>query len=125
MKGWASKKLHRLLLGLTDPKTLVDHRNGNSFDNRRHNLRICTNAANVRNQKGHRDKMYSKYKGVSRYKDSKRNARSPWCATIQHNRQRMHLGVFATAREAALAYDEAALRLHGEFARTNAAMGLL
>jgi hypothetical protein len=52
---------------------------------------------------------------VARHKDT-----GSWQANIACNGKQQHLGLFKTAEEAAKAYDAAALRLHGEFAKTNA-----
>jgi hypothetical protein len=57
----------------------------------------------------------SGFKGVSFYRQTGR-----WQAYIRHGGRRLHLGMFATAEDAAAAYDAAAIRLKGEFARTNA-----
>ena len=48
-----------------------------------------------------------------------------WQAMIKTSGRILHLGVFDSKMEAAKAYDAAALRLYGEFARTNAALGLI
>lgn len=60
----------------------------------------------------------SGYKGVSTY-------RGRWQAAICANGQRVHLGIFNSAREAALAYDAKARELKGPRAVTNASLGLL
>jgi hypothetical protein len=104
--------LHRILLGV--PKEiLIDHINGNSLDNRKQNLRLCTKIQNCQNQKIRSDNT-SGFKGV--YKPLNRNT---WCANITHSKKRIHLGVFKTKEEAAHAYNKAALKYHGEFARVN------
>ena len=51
----ASISMHRLIAGAR-PDQLVDHINGDVFDNRRANLRLCTNAENLRNRKPHKRK---------------------------------------------------------------------
>lgn len=43
--------MHRLILGLTDPKIVVDHRNHDGLDNRRENIKPCTQAENLQNRK--------------------------------------------------------------------------
>jgi len=45
---------------------------------------------------------------------------SRWIASITHNRQLIHIGMFKTAKDAANAYDAKAVELFGEFALTNA-----
>lgn len=129
--GWSvtgthAKKLHREILGETAAGKVVDHRSGNPFDNRRDNLRPCDNADNVKNQKLRRattrGKKMSSFKGVA---FNPRNKTKPWMAQIGFDGQHRSLGSYATEREAALAYDAAARELHGEFAKTNADLGLL
>jgi len=100
--------LHRLLTGAPSGK-VVDHINGDGLDNRRHNLRVCDPAQNLWNAKG-RSKVTPK--GV-RKSGSKFSAKIMRCGVVHY------LGVFSTASEAAAAYNEAALRLHGEYARLN------
>jgi len=103
---------HRIIMSPRD-KEIVDHIDGNGLNNKRSNLRICTHAENMRNRKiaSHNK---SGYKGV--YKDNKKNR---WRAEICFNKKRYRLGSFGSAISAALAYDKAAISLHGEFARTN------
>ncbi len=94
----------------------VDHINGLTLDNRRANLRIATPSQNARNKRIHRGKKASKYKGVylcPRLKKPK------WTARIYIEGRHYTFNGFATETEAAIAYDEAAIRLFGEFARLN------
>lgn len=104
--------LHRLVMGY--PKGLeVDHINRNGLDNRRCNLRVCTRQENARNVP-----RRANAKGV---KFDKRTGK--FVARINVNRKHHHLGVFTTQEEAKRAYDEAAMRFHGAFARTNSMEG--
>lgn len=106
-------RIHRLLLGATDPKIQVDHINGNKLDNRKKNLRLATNQQNQYNV-GLRKDNTSGYKGVSWYKKGKK-----WHAAIRNGNKSIHLGYFKTAVEAARAYDKAAVEFFGEYAYLN------
>lgn len=102
--------LSRFILGIEDPGILVDHKNGNKFDNRKENLRTCTKSQNAANS-GPRS---YKYKGVT-YNKINQN----WNAQIKILYKKKHLGSFATIEEAARAYDSAAKKHFGEFAKLN------
>lgn len=105
-------RLHRLLLNAA-PGRVVDHINLNGLDNRRENLRLCTDGQNKANGRLRRDNT-SGYRGV--YWNSSANK---WQAYISVNSKRLYLGVYSDPWAAAIAYNEAALRHFGEFARTN------
>lgn len=105
--------LHRVLLGLTDPLIIGDHRNLVRLDNRLANLRVATKSQNGFNRPKRADNT-SGYKGVYPCRQTGR-----WRAEIRAHRVCHKLGRFDTPVQAALAYDRAAIRLHGEFARTN------
>jgi hypothetical protein len=91
----------------------VDHINGNGLDNRDENLRLCTHSQNFWNR-GKLNTNMSGFKGVSWHKPSRQ-----WQAGIQYNRQHIHLGYFDNPLDAAAAYNAAAIKYHGEFARLN------
>lgn len=98
--------LHRFLTGLP----MTDHHDGNPLNNRRENLRRCTNQQNQFNRK--KQASSSRFKGVTWDKRSSR-----WLAQIQHNNRNNFLGYHATEEAAAAAYRTAAVQLFGEFAR--------
>lgn len=105
--------MHRMILGLTDGKVCVDHKDKDRKNNTRNNLRIATRAQNSRNMSKPRCGS-SKYKGVSLYQRD-----SIWCAFLKTNKKTQYLGRFESEEEAAKAYDLRAMELFGEFASLN------
>ncbi|MEK6878312.1 MAG: HNH endonuclease [Nanoarchaeota archaeon] len=102
--------MHRFILDA--PKYVeVDHINGNRLDNRRKNIRLCAHADNMRNLKLRKDNT-SGYKGVTK-------SYGKWTAHIQFNKKGINLGYFKDKKDAAKAYNEAAKKYFGEFARLN------
>jgi hypothetical protein len=116
--GRAIVRLHRYLVGLPfGDSREVDHINGDGLDNRRVNLRICSRLENSRNRRKPANTS-SRYLGVCWHVCAKR-----WTARIQPSvngkKKYTHLGYFDNEVDAALAYNTAATRLYGEFARLN------
>jgi len=103
--------MHRLLTNA--PKGIpVDHFNFNGLDNRQQNIRLCSNAQNVRRQRPQKRPKSSRYKGVSR-------AKTKWKAGIKYNGRTIHIGNFCTEIEAAKAYDKKSKELFGPYAFLN------
>lgn len=116
-------KHHRALASFildVKPGQRVDHINGDTLDNRKCNLRIATPGQNAKNMlRPTSPGKSSQFKGVTWDRSSRR-----WAAKIKSDGEVHDLGRFALEEDAARAYDEAAKRLHGEFAKTNEMMRL-
>jgi hypothetical protein len=87
---------------------VVDHKNHDTLDNRRSNLRVCTRSQNQGNAL---KRPGTRFKGVSREHTSKR-----WKAVIQCENRTYRIGTFEREDEAASAYNKKAIELFGEFA---------
>ena len=111
VKTDGEKLMHRMV-AQPEEGMVVDHINHIRADNRRENLRNCTQAQNACNTR--RIASSTGYRGVVY---EKRDGR--WQAGIVCNRLRMTVGRYQTAEEAAKAYDSAARALHGEYAVLN------
>ena len=103
--------MHRLIANPPQGK-VVDHANGNRWDNRRDNLRPCTQGQNLANR--------AKFAGASRFKGVFWDpVRRQWRAAIRCGGERKHLGRYDDEVEAAMAYDHEALTLFGPYAKLN------
>jgi hypothetical protein len=116
-RGWVRadgthgfERMHRRLL---PGATRVDHWDGDGLNNQRHNLRAATASQNQMNSRKRRG-CSSRYKGVSWQKDAQ-----AWRPRIRVDGKLKSLGLFADEREAAQAYDRAAVAFFGPFARIN------
>lgn len=105
-------KMSRLIANAPTDKQ-VDHRNHNTLDNRKQNLRICTNQQNSMNRKAYKNTS-SKYKGVHFTKTTNK-----WKAEIYISGKKIHIGYFHEEDAAAQAYNFMAHKYHGEFAYYN------
>lgn len=107
--GRKNVSMHRLLMGIDGP--LVDHKNHDTLDNRRSNLRHATRAQNNQNQRlSTRNK--SGYKGVIWHKNR-------WEVYLRLNGQSRFVGSSTNKEEAAEIYNHHALLHYGEFALLN------
>jgi hypothetical protein len=88
---------------------VVDHINGNKLDNRKSNLRICTQQDNCRNRCVQSNNK-SGYKGVSFNKEKQK-----YEACICIDKKTIHLGLFNSAIDAAIAYKNSETKLFGKF----------
>ena len=102
------------------PALHIDHINGNPADNRISNIREASRSENMHNRRG-RHNGSSIFKGVHRLHDG------GWCASLRVSNpsrsgrgKSIYIGYFRDEAAAARAYNEAAIRHHGEFARLNA-----
>ncbi len=105
--------LHRFLLNITNSNLHIDHINNNSLDNRKINLRVCTRDENTRNRKVNLNNK-SGYKGVYWHKAGKK-----WASSIGINKKIIYLGLFTNPKNAARAYNAAAIKYFGEFSNLN------
>lgn len=104
--------MHRQIMGAKADQQ-IDHINHDTLDNRRSNLRFCTQSQNRANGRWRTAK--SGFRGV--YPAGERSRK--WGAKIKANKQVVRLGTFALAVDAARAFDRAARKYHGEFAILN------
>jgi hypothetical protein len=110
--GGKQLQMHRIILGVTDPKILGEHQDHDGLNNQRYNLRSCTNQQNQMNSNSLTGS--SRFKGVSWDKYKKK-----WRATIIFNGRQYYLGLSLSELEMAEAYNRKAKELFGEFANLN------
>jgi hypothetical protein len=103
--------MHRMIMHPPKGK-VVDHINGNGLDNRRCNLRICSQGENAQNRRRHWGRS-SRFLGVSRHRDGR------WQAKIRHKGHQYYLGLYDDEVEAAKVRDRKARELLGETAYLN------
>ncbi len=106
--------LHRFILSASKGIE-VDHKNGNTLDCRKKNLRLASRSQNNCNK----TKVSSNTSGFKGVYFNKKLRRKPFFSFIQTNKKIVFLGYYHTAEEAAKAYDAGAVKYHGEFAKLN------
>jgi L-fucose mutarotase/ribose pyranase (RbsD/FucU family) len=105
--------LHRFILKISDKNIFIDHANMNTLDNRKSNLRICNRSQNTCNTEKNTYNLCG-YKGVSFDKRCNK-----YFAVIKFNQKRYYLGYYIDPKDAAKAYNDGAIKYHGEFAKLN------
>jgi hypothetical protein len=111
--GYPSRiRMHRQIMRVIDSTEEVDHIDRDGLNNQKSNLRIATSSQNKINR-AKRDGTSSIYRGV--YKSGNK-----WIAQIHFNKKYHYLGMFNSEVEAAIAYNNKALELHGSDAQLNA-----
>lgn len=108
--------MHRLILGVNDPKIIVDHKNRIRTDNRKENLRLTDPSGNARNTSS---SGKCKYLGVTQRTPGPYQKEPRYVARIRASGKNKYLGTFKSEEEAALAYNRAAIQYFGEFASLN------
>lgn len=106
--------MHRFIMNVLDSKIFVDHKDHDGLNNKRDNLRLCSLSQNHCNRRSAHNKKYSKYLGV--YWD---NSKMKWTAKLRKDKLLYSLGTFKLENDAAIAYNNAAVKHHGEFANLN------
>jgi hypothetical protein len=105
--------VYAIIHGIDPGDNEIDHIDGDRTNNRPSNLRLATKSQNLANGSAYKSTATG-FRGVS-YRASHRK----FCAQIQVKNQKRHIGYFDTPEKAAIAYDNAASELFGEFARPN------
>ena len=110
--GVRERYLHREIM-VADANTVVDHINGDKLDNRRKNLRLCTQQQNSYNSRTPNNNL-SGVKGVYWC-----NKRLKWVAQIAHNGKTIQLGRHVDFHSAVTARLRKEAEIFGEHSAIN------
>lgn len=110
---WFNRKTIRMHNEVMCGQLNIDHIDGDGLNNTKNNLRQSTVSQNMRNRRSKGTKT-SKYKGVNQ-----RGVSNQWRASIHCGEKLHHLGTYSSEIDAAIAYNLAAIKFHGEFASLN------
>lgn len=105
-------RMHQEIMN-THNGEFIDHKDGNGLNNQKANLRFCTNQQNRMNSNSVKGST-SRFKGVTWRKDYKK-----WRGQIVKDGKHFHLGYHDSEIDAALAYNNKAIELFGDYARPN------
>lgn len=120
--------MHRDILNMENKKTLVDHIDGNGLNNQKNNIREASYSQNNANRASVKNSS-SKYLGVHRINNKEKFTLkdgtikiyywTSYQASIKIGGKFLFRKTFKNEEDAAIAYNEAAIIHHGEFARLN------
>jgi hypothetical protein len=110
VNGKQGNELMHRVIAQADPGVFIDHKNGDTLDNQRENLRISNHSTNAMNMRKHRG--VSQYKGVCKEGEY-------WRVQIWKDNKRVFTALAKSERWAAMIYDLNAAALFGEYARFN------
>ena len=102
--------MHNIILWCPK-KYEIDHKDGEPLNNQKSNLRICTRSQNQMNKSKHKDNI-SGFKGVRKVKNKEK-----WTAQISKDKKIYYLGSFNSPEAASEAFKNAAMEMHGEYAK--------
>ena len=112
-KKYVRLTMHKFIMGDIPEGMVIDHINLNGLDNRKENLRPCNTSENNSNRIC-MPKSTSKYLGVYFHKGT-----GKYMARIKKDKSTIYLGVFKDEKDAAIAYNKAAIKYHNQFANLN------
>lgn len=101
--------MHRDIMGVTDPKVYVDHRDHDGLNNQKSNLRISDNRFNQYNV-GKKSTSKQKYKNIRKLSGDR------WQVRVRTPKGNRVERVVYSEEDAVKLYNELALKYHGEFA---------